>query len=121
MPCLPQPFDLVATRRVGTDALVSFEGRQYSVPFAYLGRQVEVRGTAAHVQVIADQRVVAEHPRRTARRLLLDPAHYAGPGTATVQPPTPLGRLGQRLQDLAGLPVAHRPIDLYAALAEVAR
>src|SRR5215211_1969079 len=30
---LPDPFDVVAVRVVGIDALVSFEGRQYSVPF----------------------------------------------------------------------------------------
>lgn len=35
---LPEPFDLVATRQVGRDGLVSFEGRQYvsaqiSAPF----------------------------------------------------------------------------------------
>jgi hypothetical protein len=41
--------------------------------------------------------------------------------TPTVLPPTPLGRLGRRLQELACLPVERRPIDLYAALAEVAR
>jgi len=121
LPILPQPFDLVATRRVGDDALVSFEGRQYSVPFAWIGRDVEVRGTAAHVQVLADHAIVAQHPRHTAHRLVIDPAHYDGPSTATVQAPTPLGRLGRRLQEIAALPVEHRPVDLYAALAEVAR
>ena len=44
LPVLPQPFDHVATRPVGSDALVHFEGRQYSVPFAYLGQHVEIRG-----------------------------------------------------------------------------
>jgi len=53
--------------------------------------------------------------------LLVDDAHYEGPGTATVQPPTPLGRMGRRLQELAAMPVQHRPLDLYAALAEAAR
>lgn len=121
LPLLPQPFDLVATRRVANDALVSFEGRQYSVPFGYLGRDVEVRGTAAHVQILADHAIVAQHPRHTAARLVLDPSHYEGPSSATVRAPTPLGRLGRRLQELAAMPVEHRPIDLYAALAEVAR
>jgi hypothetical protein len=82
LPRLPQPFDHVATRRVGTDALVNFEGCQYSVSFAYLGRAMEVRGGAGTVQVLADHLIIAEHPRATAQRLLLDPAHYAGPGTA---------------------------------------
>ncbi|MCE2944318.1 MAG: hypothetical protein LW828_06290 [Xanthomonadaceae bacterium] len=121
LPVLPAPFDHVATRRVGRDGLVAFEGRQYSVPFAYLARSVEVRGGAGTVQVLADQRVIAQHPRHTERRLLVDDAHYEGPGTPTVQPPTPLGRMGRRLQELAAMPVQHRPLDLYAALAEAAR
>lgn len=121
LPILPQPFDLVATRRVGIDGLVSFEGRQYSVPFPHVGTEVEVRGTARHVQVIATNTVVAEHPRGTAHRLVIDPSHYEGASTPQVQAPTPLGRLGRRLQEIASLPVVHRPVDLYAALAEVAR
>lgn len=52
---------------------------------------------------------------------MIDPAHYEGRSTPTVIAPTPLGRLGQRLQALAATPVERRPIDLYAALAEVAR
>lgn len=121
LPPLPEPFDLVATRRVANDALVAFEGRQYSVPFTWLGQMVELRGTAGHVQILANARIIAEHPRHTAARLVIDPAHYEGPGTRFVQPPTPLGRLGRRLQELAFVPVERRPLDLYAALAEVAR
>lgn len=121
LPILPAPFDNVATRRVGRDGLVAFEGRQYSVPFAFLERQVEVRGGAGCVQVLADQQIIAQHPRHTECRVLLDPTHYDGPSTATVQAPTPLGRMGRRLQELAAMPVQQRPLDLYAALAEVAR
>jgi transposase len=121
LPILPQPFDHVATREVGADGLVHFEGRQYSVPFPQVGRRVELRGAAGVVQILADQAIIAEHPRHTERRLVLDPAHYEGPSTPSVIAPMPLGRLGQRLQELAAMPVEHRPIDLYAALAEVAR
>lgn len=52
---------------------------------------------------------------------MIDPAHYEGRSTLRVIAPTPLGRLGRRLQELAAMPVERRPIDLYAALAEVAR
>jgi len=118
---LPEAFDVVMTRPVGMDALISFEGRQYSVPFAHVGKRLEVRGCAATVQILTDNAIVAVHPRHTRERLLIDPAHYEGPGTVRVAPPTPLGRMGARLQELTRVPVAHRAIDLYAQLAEVAR
>lgn len=121
LPILPQPFDTVATRTVSDDCLVSFEGRQYSVPFAWVGQAVELRGCAGTVQILGDVRVIAEHPRHTQRRLVVDPDHYEGHNTDQVTAPMPLGRLGQRLQDLASIPVDARPLDLYAALAEVAR
>ena len=41
----PEPFDLVAARRVGRDGLVAFEGQQYSVPFGLIGETVEVRAS----------------------------------------------------------------------------
>jgi hypothetical protein len=103
------------------DALVSFEGRQYSVPFAHVGRCVEVRGCANTVQVLAGNRIVAIHPRRSTARLLIDPAHYDGPPTERVMPPPPLGKMGQLLREIAAEPVVHRSIDLYAQLLEVAR
>lgn len=118
---LPEPFDVVHTRRVGLDALVSFEGRQYSVPFAHVGRTVEVRGCVGSVQILAEGAIVAVHRRHTPERIVLDPAHYDGPATHRVLPPPPLGRMGQRLQQLAQEPVVHRSLDLYARLLEVAR
>jgi transposase len=121
LPVLPEPFDLVATRVVSRDCLVSFEGRQYSVPFAWVGQTVEVRGAPGTVQIIGGNAIVAEHARHTDTRLVIDPSHYEGPATDRILPPTPLGRLSRRLQAIAAMPVAQRPMDLYAALAEVAR
>lgn len=121
LPELPEPFDVVMTRRVHADCTVSFEGRTYSVPFGLVGSTVEVRGCAESVQVLASGAVVARHPRRTEARILLDPRHFEGEPTATVLPPTPLGRMGTRLQEIWMLPPEQRPVDLYAALAEVAR
>jgi transposase len=121
LPRLPEPFDLVGHRRVDVDATVRFEGRTYSVPFAWVGREVEARGCAHTVQVWAEGGLVAEHPRHTRERLVLDPRHYEGPSTERVIAPVPLGRLGRRLQELWQLAPERRPIDLYAALAEVAR
>jgi transposase len=121
LPILPEAFDVVATRSVQRDCTVSFEGRTYSVPFRLCGLFVEVHGCAGAVQVWHDGHVVAEHPRHTQERLLIDPSHYDGPGDERVAPPLPLGRMGRKLQEILQLPVESRPLDLYAALAEVAR
>jgi len=121
LPILPEPFDLVATRRVGRDCLVAFEGRQYSVPFEFVERSVEVRGCAQVVQVLADARIVAEHPRHTRSRICLDETHYEGESTERILAPAPLGRMGRRLQEIAALAPEERSVDLYEALSEVAR
>jgi transposase len=121
LPILPEPFDVALTRRVQRDCLVRFEGREYAVPFAYVDREVEVRGCAQTVQILADGQILRTYPRRTEARVLLDPECYEGPSTERVQAPPPLGRMGKRLAELAAMPVERRPLDLYAALAEVAR
>ena len=121
LPALPEPFDLVAQRRVGIDATVRFEGRTYSVPFAFVGREVELRGGAKHVECWADGRVVAVHPRHSRERIVIDPSHYEGPSTERVAAPVPLGRMGRRLQALWALIPDRRSIDFYAELAEAAR
>jgi hypothetical protein len=38
-----------------------------------------------------------------------------------VLPPKPLGRMARKFQEIVAQPVVRRPVDLYAALAEVAR
>jgi hypothetical protein len=121
LPVLPEPFELALTRTVQRDCTIHFEGRVYSVPFRLCGLAVEVRGCGGVVQVWHDGAVVAEHPRRTVERLLLDPSHYDGEADERVIPPVPLGRMGRRLQEILELPVEQRPLDLYAALAEVSR
>jgi transposase len=121
LPLLPEVFDVAVTRKVHGDCTVNFEDRSYSVPFVLVGREVEVRGCSGTVQVLHDGRVVAEHARDTSQRVVIDPAHYEGPGDERVMPPMPLGRMGRRLQEIVSLPVEQRPLDLYAALAEVSR
>lgn len=120
-PVLPVTFELVRTRTVQKDCTVHFEGRSYSVPFVCCGLAVEVRGCAEVVQVLHGGQVVAEHPRHSRARVLLEPSHYEGPGDERVASPVPLGKMGQRLQEIVLQPVEQRPVDLYAALAEVAR
>jgi transposase len=121
LPALPLAFDVALSRPVHKDCTVCFEGRQYSVPFVLAGLSVEVRGCAEVVQVWHQGRVVAQHPRHSRQRLLIDPSHYDGPGDERVLPPVPLGRMGRKLQEIVEMPVEKRPVDLYAALAEVSR
>lgn len=117
----PEPFDVAVLRTVAHDCTVQFAGKTWSVPFALVGRTVEVRGTATAVQIFHGCECVATHPRHTALRIVLDPAHFEGPSTARVIAPLPLGRMGRRLAEIAALAPECRPLDLYAALAEVAR
>lgn len=121
LPILPEVFDVAVTRRVHKDCTVNFDNRTYSVPFVLADRWVEVRGCAEVVQMIYEGRVVAEHRRHTPETLVLDPRHYEGSGDDRVIPPVPLGRMGRKLLEIVTMPVEKRPVDLYAALAEVAR
>lgn len=65
--------------------------------------------------------MVREYARGTAERILIDPSCYEGSSTDRVQAPPPLGRMGRKLQEIYAMAVEQRPLDLYAALAEVAR
>jgi transposase len=121
LPILPEPFDVAVTRTVRPDCMVCFENRSYPVPFEYAKERVEVRGCSGRVQILANGQVIREYPRKTKERLLVDPSCYDGEATDRVLPPTPLGKMGKKLQEIYDMPVEARPIDLYAALAEVAR
>lgn len=124
IPAVQEPFDCVVARKVSRDCLVSFERRRYSVPFAHVGRVVEVRGTAQHVVILSSGREVARHARHTPARLVLLPMHYEGESTATVRAPTPLGRRAQlQLASIPGLPrpaTVARPLAEYVALVQEA-
>jgi transposase len=123
LPAVHEPFDCVVARRVGRDCLVSFEGRRYSVPFAWVGRLVEIRGTARDVVIYGAGTELARHPRHTAHRLVLEPTHYEGPSTAAVLAPTPLGvrARAQLAAQYAALPAPStvtRPLATYLTLLE---
>ncbi len=114
---LPEPFDVQVNRPVSDDCLVSFEGRQYEVPFAAMRRTVQVRGCAASVEIYGtDGRHLASYPRGTDCRLLLDQRHAEGDGDARVMPPTPLGKVGRAIVLEQSWEVARRPIDDYLEL-----
>jgi len=113
---LPEPFDTQVSRVVSRDCLVSFEGRQYSVPFEHSGRLVQVRGAGDRVEIFADQRRIKTYPRGTQTRLLIDQADYEGESTQRVSRPTPLGALGEQIVLERSWEAPRRPIEQYAAL-----
>ena len=90
------------------------------MPFTLIGQNVEVRGIAGAVQVLKSCEVVAEHPRGTNARLLIDQSHYDGESDDRVIAPPPLDKMGRKVQELDA-PVAHRAIETYHVLSEVAR
>ena len=117
---LPTPFDTQVQRPVGRDGLVRFDGREYGVPFACVGRAVQVRGCAATVEIYVEDRCVMSYPRHTACRRLIDQRCYEGAPPDHLEAPTPLGRLGRQivLPKSWDWQAPSRPLDGYAALVE---
>lgn len=114
---LPEPFDVQVNRPVSDDCLVSFEGRQYEVPFTAMRRSVQVRGCAGTVEIFAaDGDHLASYPRGTECRLLLDQRHAEGEGDERVMRPTPLGYVAQAIVLERSWEVARRPIEDYLEL-----
>ncbi len=120
---LPEPFDLVRSCPVHKDCSIRFEGRTYIVPFAYVNRQVEVRGCSGFIEIAdpASGEILVVYPRGTSELLNIDQSCYEGKSTERVMAPKPLGRMSRKLQELAESPVQLRSVDFYAQLAEVAR
>ncbi|MEM7528324.1 MAG: hypothetical protein AAF416_11660 [Pseudomonadota bacterium] len=86
------------SRKVAIDGLLSFKGRQYSVPFTLIGQNVELCGIAGAVQILKACQIVAERSRGTDARLLINQAHYDGPSDDEVIAPPSLGRMGRKVQ-----------------------
>ena len=116
----PTPFDVQVTRTVGSDGLVAFEQRQYTVPFPFVGRPVEVRGCPQTVEIYGEGHLLITYPRHTSCRLLIDQSCYEGEATDRVERPTPLGRIGQAIVLPQSWVASIRPLDTYAALVEQA-
>jgi transposase len=148
-PLPEQPYLVVErhTRRVGKDALVSFEASHYSVPWRLVrpGSRVELRVAPAEVAIFSlgsDQRLLATHPRAAAGGgWVVDQAHWDGlsdrADAAPLPPcagdcelaPLPVAEPGQlELPGISGwaqtpagrIQVAHRRLAVYDQLAEVA-
>lgn len=61
--------------RVGMDYLVEVDGCHYSVPYRLCNKQVELRITAAAIEVLYRSQRVASHVRNAGTDTVIDPQH----------------------------------------------
>ena len=76
---MPTPFDgyVELPARVSSTSLVSVARNRYSVPCAFAGHRVSVRLYPERIVIVADQQVVAAHPRAVDRdHVVYDWQHY---------------------------------------------
>ncbi|HKV72848.1 MAG TPA: IS21 family transposase [Gemmatimonadales bacterium] len=110
------PFQLYTAlvRTVARDCCVTVDTNRYSVPAAFIGREVEIQyGPQDTLCVYAQGQLIATHPRQTARyQALVTPVHIAGlPGGPVLVP---------RISIPGPLPeVEVRDLAVYEALAGV--
>ncbi len=110
------PFQLQTAllRTVSRECCVTIDTNRYSVPAAFIGREVEVhQGPQDTLCVYAQGQLIATHPRQEARyQRLVEPGHLAGlPGGPA---------LPSRFLPATPLPdVEVRDLAIYEALAEV--
>jgi len=79
LPERPFPLEERVEVRVGKTPYVRFDGNDYSVPHAHVGKTLVVWATEDRVRVLFETEVVADHPRSyDRRRQVEDPAHVKG-------------------------------------------
>jgi hypothetical protein len=122
-PLPPRAFDPCVERPAVADKYqtVVFDCNRYSVPRPWAFRAVTVKGYVDRVVVVADGRVVAEHPRCYGRSAqVLEPVHYLAalgrrpaaldhaPVYRDWRPAAALGGLRRELEDRYGTPAGTR-------------
>jgi transposase len=103
-------------RKVATDCLVNLDANRYSVPWRFVGEQVEVAVIQHQVQIFHDGELVAEHPLSAGRHQVIRKAeHYRGLFRTDRQPPAP--RTAGLLWPVPCPEVENRDLAVYEALA----
>jgi transposase len=75
----PYPYAGEHLRKVARDAMVSWEGSRYSVPWRYAGKEVWIREQGAQVEVHQGSECIARHERAPRRHMLVRVSeHHAG-------------------------------------------
>jgi hypothetical protein len=113
------PRELVATRRVPKDALVTVETNRYPVPFEWVGQGVTVRILYEEIVLHGPDQQIVRHPKLAGRHQVARwlgeprPLPYRKPAVHTPPSSDPLA-----LEHVGYVEV--RPLSHYEALAEVA-
>jgi len=99
-------------RKVQRDALESFDGVRYGVPWQYSGREVVVRQTDCTIDILFDDHVIATHQKRyTLRSTCYLEGQYQGIKEAEGRPyPKPTAT------KLMPLEVQKRSLEVYDVL-----
>ena len=62
---VPTPFDgfIEQSKRVSSTCLITYDNNRYSVPASFANRPVSLHIYANKLTVVAEEKVIAEHPR----------------------------------------------------------
>ncbi len=103
---------LTEVRKVQRDALVSYDGVRYGVPWQYSGQEVMVRELSGTIEILCDEKVIASHQKRyTSRSTCYLEGQYQGIKEAEGRLyPKPIAR------KLASLEVQRRSLVVYDVL-----
>jgi transposase len=103
-------------RTVGVEALVRFNGSDYSVPARFVGTRVSVDAGDSFIIIRSKDLIVAEHPRATAAGQRVEaPAHVRERWAKSMRQPTPLPPQGCHVTFTEAVQV--RSLELYAEAA----
>ena len=66
-------------RQVARDAMITFGGNRYSVPWRYAGLQVQVELFGEELRILSGSEIIATHPKLTGSgRQSSNASHYQG-------------------------------------------
>lgn len=79
VPALALDLSIIRAVKATSQALVQFEGNQYTIPFFFASKMLTLKATTREVRVFDRERPIAKHARSYERgRVIENPAHYAG-------------------------------------------
>ena len=75
----PYVLQVQVIRSVAKDCMINFETNRYSVPFPYVGKQVEVQTEPDLIRIYHDGQLIAVHSRSLEKhQIRMERVHYDG-------------------------------------------